>query len=106
MIDDEIHEKITCRLAERLNNSSDKICRYVRDLSVVGFKGDDESYCLNVDLIVRCLHSVHKLDTFSWSCNAPLSAKILDILRQRFPYARLCASVNLIDTVLLFAGQL
>ena len=101
LIDDEIHEKITCRLAERLNNSSDEICRYVRDLSVVGFKGDDESYCLNVDLIVRCLHSVHKLDTFSWSCNAPLSAKILDILRQRFPYARLCASVNLIDTVLL-----
>ena len=106
LIDDEVHQEITYRLAERLTDISDKICHYVRNLHVVGFKGDDDSYCLNNHMILNCLGSIQKLNTFSWRCNSPISTEILDELHQRFPKAQLCASVNFIDPLLLSTTQL
>lgn len=106
LIDDEVHEQITYRLAERLTDPSDKICHYVRDLRVVDFRGDAESYCLNNALITKCLDHVQKLDSFSWESDTPIPVKTLDVLQQRFPRAQLCANVRTIDRTLLSTTRL
>ncbi|KAF2622080.1 hypothetical protein BU25DRAFT_415608 [Macroventuria anomochaeta] len=106
LIDDEVHEQITYRLAERLTDASDKICHYVRDLRVINFQGDEKSYCLNVALIADCLSHINRLDSFSWSCDAPISPRILDVLQQCFPRAQLCANVRLVDQTLFSTAQL
>lgn len=106
LIDDESHELITYRLAERLTDPSDKLCHYVRNLCIVHFKGNTNSYCLNIDLIVDCLRHVQRLDTFSWNCDAPIPFKLLNDLQQRFPNAQLCANVRLVGQTLLPMPQL
>lgn len=106
LIDNEGHEQITYRLAERLTDASDKIGHYVRNLNVVDFKGDTESYCLNRTLITRCLEHVQRLDSFRWESDPPIPDKALQVLRQRFPRAQLCAKVRTIDRTLLSSPQL
>lgn len=77
LIDDAGHEQITYRLAERPTDSSDKICHYVRNLSVVEFKGNVERYCLNHALITECLEHAQQLDSFSWESDTPIPGKTL-----------------------------
>jgi hypothetical protein len=106
LIDDAGHGQITYRLAERLTDSSDKICHYVRNLSVVEFKGDVESYCLNHALITECLEHAQQLDSFSWESDTPIPGKTLQVLRQRFPRVQLCAKIRTIDKMLLSSAKL
>ncbi|KAF9699845.1 hypothetical protein EKO04_002678 [Ascochyta lentis] len=106
LIDDEAHEQITYRRAERLTDASDKISHFVRDLHIVAFRGDDESYCLNTRLITECLNRLQRLDSFSWECDAPISNNILYILKQRFPRAQLCTRVRYPDQNTLSLPQL
>lgn len=106
MTDDEVHEQITYRLVERLIDPSDKICLYVHKLSIVDFRGDEKSYCLNTGLIRTCLSNLQRLDTFSWSCDAPFPIDVLSILQKRFPKAQLCANVGTLDQILISASQL
>ncbi len=106
LIDDEIHEQITYRLVERLTDPSDELCHYVRNLHFFGFKGDANSFCLNSSLILECLRHVQRLDSFSWSCDAPIPSKLLDCLHQRFPCAQLCANVRLSSQALLCIPRL
>lgn len=106
LIDDEDHEQLTYRLAERLTDPSDKLCHYVRNLAVIKFKGDAESYCLNHALVTKSLEHAQRLDSFKWESDAPISGKTLQVLRQRFPRAQLCAQVRIIDKVLLTSTQL
>lgn len=106
LIDDEVHEKITYRLIERLTNPSDKICRYVRQLHIVGFRGNEISFCLNNGLIRECIANLERLDSFSWDCDAPLSIDLLSVLQHRFPRAQLCINTRNLDQPHLFASQL
>lgn len=106
LIDDEVHEQITYRLAERLIDPSDKICHYVRNLHVVNFKGDTESYCLNHSLITDCLEHAQRLGSFSWESDAPMPVKTLEVLRHRFPTAQVCAKIRTTDKTLLSSAQL
>ncbi|KAH6638451.1 hypothetical protein C7974DRAFT_160861 [Boeremia exigua] len=106
LVDDEIHERITYRLVERLTDPSDKIRYHVRALNVVDFKGDEDSYCLNTALIADCLRHFQRLDIFNWKCDAPLPLKLLDNVQHRFPRAQFCASVKSIDQTLLSIPQL
>ena len=106
LIDDEVHEWITYRLAERLTDSSDKICHYVRDLRIISFKGDAKSYCLNTALISACINHVQSLSSFSWGCDAPIPMEIMDVLQRRFPKAQLCANVRSVDPMLLCIARL
>ncbi|KAF1925308.1 uncharacterized protein M421DRAFT_423859 [Didymella exigua CBS 183.55] len=106
LVDDVVHDQFTYRLAERLTDPTDKLCHYVRDLLVVNFKGDAESYCLNNILIAKCLEHVQRLDSFSWDSDTPIPGKTLDVLRQRFPRAQLYANIRTIDMRLLSTTQL
>ena len=106
LIDDEVHEQITYRLAERLKDHADQLRYYVRSLRIVNFKGDADSSCLNSALIVECITHIQRLDTFVWDCNKPMSTQIPDVLHQRFPKAQVCANVALTSQVLLNIPQL
>ena len=105
LIDDEVHEQITYRLAERLKDHADQLRYYVRSLRIVNFKGDADSSCLNSALIVECITHIQRLDTFTWDCNQPMSTQILDVL-QRFPKAQVCANIALTSRALLNIPQL
>lgn len=100
LIDDEFHEQITYRLAERLTDPADRICHYVRDLRVSNFKGDTHSYCLNTDLVANCLRNIRRLNSFSWNCDIPIPSHLLSDLQQRFPNAQLCANIRLVGQTL------
>jgi hypothetical protein len=64
MLDDnEENEMSTYRFIERLSDPTDDLSRHVRSLQVTSFKGDDESFCMNTDLLVSCLNGVQKLDS-------------------------------------------
>lgn len=106
LVDDEAHEQITYRLTERLKDPSDKLCHYVRDLRVVGFKGDDESYCLNTALILDCVRRAYRLNTFTWDCDQPISKQALDILHQHSPEVQVYAKITLLDHNLLQTPRL
>lgn len=106
LIDDEAHEQITYHLAERLTDTSDRLCRYVRDLCIVNFKGDARSSCLNTRLIEDCLRHIQRLDSFTWDGTYPIPIEILDVLQQRFPRATVCAKVALSQPSLLEISQL
>ena len=106
LIDDEAHEQITYRLAERLKDHVDQLRYYVRSLRIVNFKGDADSYCLNSALIVKCITRIQRLETFSWDCNQPMSTQILDVLQQQFFKAQVCANIALTSQVLLNIPQL
>ncbi|KAF2133042.1 hypothetical protein P153DRAFT_393974 [Dothidotthia symphoricarpi CBS 119687] len=104
--DTPLRENSSYRLIERLVDSSDTLSRNVRDLQIKSFKGDDGSYCLNSKLLIAALHSLHKLDSFSWDCNIPLPDELLSTLSQLYPRARLCATARSLDEALLSSSQL
>ncbi|KAJ4983184.1 hypothetical protein SVAN01_11327 [Stagonosporopsis vannaccii] len=101
LIDDESHEQITYRLAERLTDPLDRLCHYVRNLRVANFKGDTHSCCLNVALIAHCLRRIQRLDAFSWNCDTPIPSTLLHDLQQRFPRVQICANMRLTGQTLL-----
>jgi hypothetical protein len=105
LIDDEVHEQITYRLAERLKDHADQLRYYVRSLRIVNFKGDADSSCLNSALVVECITHIQRLDNFTWDCNQPMSTQILDVL-QRFPKVQVCANIVSTSQVLLDVPQL
>lgn len=64
LIDDASHEQATYYLMRRLSDPNDNISHYVRTLQVKSFQGDDESYCINTQLLLAALYGIHKLHFF------------------------------------------
>jgi hypothetical protein len=62
--DNVIQELATYRCIERLLEPSDTLRQHVRFMHVRSFKGDDDSLCMNMRLLVACLLNIRKLDTF------------------------------------------
>jgi hypothetical protein len=61
--DDEENEMSTYLFIERLSDPTDDLSRHVRSLNVASFKGDNESCCMNTDLLLSCLNGVQKLES-------------------------------------------
>jgi hypothetical protein len=55
------------RFIEKLLDPNDALSRYVRSLHVKSFRGDDNSYCMNTELLRACLVSMQKLDMFRFA---------------------------------------
>jgi hypothetical protein len=62
--DTEYQEQTSFRLIERLLDPFDALKNHVRSLHVKSFKGNDDSCCMSTELLLACLQSIRKLDSF------------------------------------------
>jgi hypothetical protein len=64
--DHDTEEQASYRIIERILDSSDLVRFHVRKLSVRSFKGDEDSSCMNIRLLVDCIRSIYKLASFGY----------------------------------------
>ncbi|KAF2847562.1 hypothetical protein T440DRAFT_188977 [Plenodomus tracheiphilus IPT5] len=104
--DDDDHELASSGFIERLQNPLDTLSQHVRNLHVKSFRGDDESCCMNTNLLLTCLKRLRRLDSFSWDCDFPIPNEIMDTLHLRWPQAQLRATMKDLDYKTLQSPQL
>ncbi|KAF2831759.1 hypothetical protein CC86DRAFT_143063 [Ophiobolus disseminans] len=102
----EKREQATYRFIERLLDPTDILRSHVRSLHVKSFYGDDQSACMNVQLLAACLRSIEKLHAFSWGSEIPLPDDLLHALHRHHPDAQLCLSSRQFDQAALASSQL
>jgi hypothetical protein len=61
--DNDPREQTSYRFIERLLDPLDVLRSHVRNLRIGHFKGDKDSSCMNINLLVACLQSIRKLDS-------------------------------------------
>ena len=82
--DEDAQEQASYRFIERILDPTDTLRRHVRSLGVKSFKGDDDSSCMNTQMLLACVRSIDRLDSFRFVdsnalprpriCLAPTSA--------------------------------
>ncbi|KAH8732644.1 hypothetical protein GQ44DRAFT_696217 [Phaeosphaeriaceae sp. PMI808] len=104
--DNLFQEQATYHYIERLLDPTDASRQLVRFLHVQSFRGDKESYCMNTELLLACVRSIRKLDSFSWDSKSPLPEIILDALHLCHPGAQLCISADRLNQAATSSPQL
>lgn len=62
-----LQEQASYRTIERLLDPTDALRQHARFFHVNSFKGDLDSSCMNVALLIACLRNVRKLDSFRFA---------------------------------------
>jgi hypothetical protein len=68
------HERASYRFIERLLDSDDILSRYVRTIQIRDFRGDDESSCMNTQLLSACVNTIKKLESLRSATSLPFIA--------------------------------
>lgn len=126
----ELQEQASYHFIGRLLNPDDSLRRDVRFLRVKSFKGDNESSCMNTELLAACINSIPKLERFrcaffafnenchtasrtdtnyhscSWDAETHLTDNLLRTLCQQHPEVELYVSVRTLDHPFLASPQL